>query len=348
MTGVALALVVAALVSGCAAVRGTTSPATETPRVILEAPTRVPIRIVQNITLVQVTLNRVHLVTLIVDTGAQSTIISPAIARRLGLTVPPEGPRRQVSVVGGSKLDVPFVKLSVLRVGDAIIEGMEVGVFDVAPTARGIHGLLGADFLHQFRFTLDGNERWMHLEPLKPGAGRGGVVGWERLQVARGGQGGERRGGADAARDGVGDGIGGGEPEARDVGGSVAHGEGEDGVAVEGGVGGRQRAGEAQHGERGDLRGVRPGETRGGRHHADRGVLRGVEAADVGAGAKRLRGVDEAPAVRGVARPRDQPARVRIAHVADGVHRDDRADHHVADARARAPDAAAHRVGQAA
>lgn len=169
--GALAALVAAALLGGCVVGLGTRAPEADTPRVILETPTRVPIRVVQNITLVQATLNRLQLVTLIVDTGAQSTIISPAIARRLGLTVSSSAPRRQVSVVGGGKLDVPFVKLSVLRVGDASIEGMDVGVYEVAPTARGIHGLLGADFLHQFRFTLDGREGMMHLEPLRPRTG---------------------------------------------------------------------------------------------------------------------------------------------------------------------------------
>src|SRR5258706_16064602 len=132
MTGLAVAsLALLALLGGCATTREPAPPTV--PRVILEAPTRVTIRIVQNITLVQATLNRVQPVTLIVDTGAQSTIISPAIARRLGLIVTLDGPRRQVSVVGGNKLEVPFVKLAVLRVGDASIEGIEVGVFDVAP-----------------------------------------------------------------------------------------------------------------------------------------------------------------------------------------------------------------------
>jgi hypothetical protein len=169
----AAAVLVAALVGGCVAGRPSSNTVTEAPRVILEAPTRVPIRIVQNITLVHATLNDVHRVTLIVDTGAQSTIIAPAVAKRLGLTMSSDGPRRQVSVVGGGKLDIPFVKISTLRVGDARIEGMEVGVFDVAPTAQGVHGLLGADFLHQFRFTLDGLERWLRLEPLGRQAAEG-------------------------------------------------------------------------------------------------------------------------------------------------------------------------------
>jgi predicted aspartyl protease len=150
---------------GCVAAR--TAPARPAPRVILEAPTRVRIRVVQNITLVQATLNQVHSATLIVDTGAQSTIVSPSIVKRLGIVVPSDAPRREVAVVGGNTLEMPFVKLDILRVGDARIEEMEVGVFEVTPSARGIHGLLGADFLHRFRLMLDPGDGVMQLEPLR-------------------------------------------------------------------------------------------------------------------------------------------------------------------------------------
>ena len=161
----AFLLLAALLGAGCETARdagGTTSP-----RVTLAAPTRVRIRIVQNLTLVQVTLNRVHPATLVVDTGAQSTILSPSVVKRLGVAVSDDAQRRQVAAVGGNKFEVPFVRLAVLRVGDATIENMEVGVYDVAPGSRGIHGLLGADFLHKFRLTLDRNESLMQLEPLR-------------------------------------------------------------------------------------------------------------------------------------------------------------------------------------
>jgi predicted aspartyl protease len=186
---VAASVVLAVLVGGCVTAHRTADAPAQPPRVILEAATRVPIRIVQNITLVQATLNDIHRVTLIVDTGAQSTILAPAVVKRLGVMVSTDGPRRQVSVVGGGKLDIPFVKLGTLRVGDARVEGMEVGVFDAAPTAHGVHGLLGADFLHQFRFTLDGVERWLRLEPLRRDAtcGRTPCRPPMRLEIARGG-----------------------------------------------------------------------------------------------------------------------------------------------------------------
>jgi predicted aspartyl protease len=163
----ALAGLLVVVLAGAGCTTGREAGEGTSPRAVLDEPTRVRIRIVQNITLVQATLNRVHPATLIVDTGAQSTIISPSTAKRLGLEVPTDAPRREVSVVGGSKLDMPFVKVGVVRVGGAKVEDMEVGVFDVAPTAKGIHGLLGADFLHRFRLTLDASEGVLQLEPLR-------------------------------------------------------------------------------------------------------------------------------------------------------------------------------------
>lgn len=158
-------LLIALLGAGCAAARDARD--TGELRVTLDAPTRVRIRVVRNITLVEATLNRVQPATLIVDTGAQSTIISPALVKRLGVVVADSDARRQVTVVGGNKLEVPFVKLALLRVGSAKVENLEIGVYEVAPKANGIHGLLGADFLHQFRMTLDRNEGLMYLEPLR-------------------------------------------------------------------------------------------------------------------------------------------------------------------------------------
>ena len=152
--------------AGCSLAKPPVTSATG-PRVVLAAPTKVRIRIVQNITLVQATLNRDHPATLIVDTGAQSTVISPSVVKELGVVISADAPRREVSVVGGHKVEMPFVKLAVLRVGAARIEDMEVGVLDVTPTAKGIHGLLGADFLQQFRMTLDRSESVMELEPLR-------------------------------------------------------------------------------------------------------------------------------------------------------------------------------------
>ena len=133
---------------------------------ILGAPTVVPIQVVGHLTLVHATVNGAVRAMLIVDADASTTFITPPLLMRLAQPIPLDARRREVSVVGGQKLDVPLVTIGVVQVGDARAEGLEVGVYDAFPEAPEIEGVLGADFLHRFRVTLDKAARRMTLAPL--------------------------------------------------------------------------------------------------------------------------------------------------------------------------------------
>lgn len=63
-------------------------------------------------------------------------------------------------------ISVPFVRVATLQVGDAVVERMEVGVYEFAPQARVIDGLLGSDYLNRFKVTFDRGSGRMILEPL--------------------------------------------------------------------------------------------------------------------------------------------------------------------------------------
>jgi hypothetical protein len=127
-------------------------------------PTVVPIEVVGDIAFVQATVNGALWAMLIVDPGASTTLITPLLLRRLGQPIPRGTGRREVPIVGGQKLDVPFTTIMV-QVGDAR-EGLEVAVYDAFPEVPEIDGLLGADFLGRFRVTLDKAGRRMTLVPL--------------------------------------------------------------------------------------------------------------------------------------------------------------------------------------
>jgi hypothetical protein len=129
-----------------------------------DSASRARIHVVANATLVSVVVNERQRALMIVDTGAAATIITPVIARALGITVPPDAPRRQLTLVGGHRIDVPFVRVATLRVADALVHDLEVGVLDVAPQAPVIDGLLGADFLGRFRVTLDTAARELRFD----------------------------------------------------------------------------------------------------------------------------------------------------------------------------------------
>lgn len=158
-----------ALVAGCTSNQGISSrQGSPAFKVSLAAPTRVSIQVIENITLVYATIHRTQGALLIVDTGAALTIITPSMLQRLGLSLSERAPRRQVQVMGGQTIEVPLVKMSAVQLGDAMVENLEVGVYEVAPRVPAIEGVLGGDFLHKFRITLDKNAGQMRLEPLNP------------------------------------------------------------------------------------------------------------------------------------------------------------------------------------
>jgi len=113
------------------------------------APATVTIRQAYSAFLVPVRINGIS-GTLVLDTGASQTLIKPEFARRAGLEVAYGAPRaRSVSV------------------GSASVEDIDVGIYDALPGRPGVDGLLGASFLHHFRFTVDRKNLQLILEPEK-------------------------------------------------------------------------------------------------------------------------------------------------------------------------------------
>ena len=125
----------------------------------------VPIRIARNHVLVRVVLNHKEPATLMLDTGATHTILTPNTAQRLGMHSTADAPRRMLQVADGKRHEVPFVQLSAITVGEATVENLPVGVSVLFPQAPAVDGLLGGDFLEQFKMTLDRATNQMWLEP---------------------------------------------------------------------------------------------------------------------------------------------------------------------------------------
>ena len=120
--------------------------------------------------LVPVSVNGVE-ATFLLDTGASVTIIRPALASRAGVEVPARARRMYVRVVGGERFLVPFVKVQSLRVGDAAVEGIDVGVFEALGSfPASVDGVLGGNFLNHFKVTIDRQGRRLTLEPSRTAA----------------------------------------------------------------------------------------------------------------------------------------------------------------------------------
>jgi hypothetical protein len=137
-------------------------------RASLAAPVIVPIHVVGTLAVVSVALEQRETAFLLIDSGASATIITPVMLRLLGLAVAPDAPRRELAVVGGRKIEIPFVRLSSLSVGSAVVRDVEVGVYDIAPQAPVVDGLLGGDILQRFSATIDAAARRLRLVPLTP------------------------------------------------------------------------------------------------------------------------------------------------------------------------------------
>ncbi|MGH7355556.1 MAG: retropepsin-like aspartic protease family protein [Candidatus Rokuibacteriota bacterium] len=101
---------------------------------------------------------------LMVDTGASLTTVSPAVAQRAGIKSDPPPRTEIITVVGGRTMTVPIVRVQSLRVGNAVVDDMEIGVFDALPSSKNADGLLGNDFLRRFRFSIDRTQKRLTLE----------------------------------------------------------------------------------------------------------------------------------------------------------------------------------------
>lgn len=100
-------------------------------------------------------------VTLILDTGADRTMVAPQAFWRLGISAHNAG-RYKVKGVGGT-VEADAVWVDSVEVGEAKAGPLVVIAHDA--DLKGADGLLGRDFLDQFTVTINSTERVVTLEP---------------------------------------------------------------------------------------------------------------------------------------------------------------------------------------
>lgn len=115
-----------------------------------------------NIVIVPVTLNNRQTIKLVVDTGASYTFISHALARDLAIDV-----RRSEKTVpfhtANGVVEAPLTHLDSITVGGMEIKNLTAAVHDTTPEATAA-GLLGLNFLSNFRIDIDTERGVLHLE----------------------------------------------------------------------------------------------------------------------------------------------------------------------------------------
>lgn len=115
-----------------------------------------------NIVIVPVTLNNRQTTNLVVDTGASYTFISHALARDLAIDVS----RSQKTVpfhTANGVVEAPLTSLDSIMVGGMEVKNLTAAVHDTTPDATAA-GLLGLNFLSNFRLDIDTEKGVLHLE----------------------------------------------------------------------------------------------------------------------------------------------------------------------------------------
>ncbi len=97
----------------------------------------------------------------VVDTGAMMNSIPRSVVEQLGIRIDARTPRVEVSGISGETLIAPVVTLRNLRLGDAVLEQVEMVVLDSLET-----GLLGMSFFKHFRVQTDPVRQTLTLEEI--------------------------------------------------------------------------------------------------------------------------------------------------------------------------------------
>ncbi len=98
---------------------------------------------------------------MLVDTGASYCVLTRRTARRLGLS---RRARRHIPVAtANGQIDAQFVRLDAVALSDARLGDVDAVVMDAVEPP--LIGIIGLNFLTQFRFSVDLAQGTLRLEP---------------------------------------------------------------------------------------------------------------------------------------------------------------------------------------
>jgi len=111
--------------------------------------------------MVDAKINGTATVRLLLDTGADGTMISPRALVAAGASISRPVSTSRVTGVAGSDT-VPYVVIESLEIGEARVGRMRVASYDVSGAGD---GLLGRDFLDRFSVNIDSTNGIVTLSP---------------------------------------------------------------------------------------------------------------------------------------------------------------------------------------
>jgi len=122
----------------------------------------IPIERHGQVVVIQATLNNKRAAKFIVDTGASYTLISNALARELSIDVGANTQTLPFQTANGV-INAPVTSLDSITVGGMEIRDLPAAVHDAVPDPQ-VAGLLGLNFLSNFRMDIDTQKGVLHLE----------------------------------------------------------------------------------------------------------------------------------------------------------------------------------------
>jgi clan AA aspartic protease (TIGR02281 family) len=131
----------------------------------------VPFRLSKAIPLiiVQAVVNGKGPFNFVVDTGASMTVISPAVAKRAGVTF---AQTRAIATGADGHMKASIARLKSLVIGAAGVKDLQVAVISLAVLNRStrlkLGGIVGYNVLRRYRVTIDYGEKRILLRPISP------------------------------------------------------------------------------------------------------------------------------------------------------------------------------------
>jgi clan AA aspartic protease (TIGR02281 family) len=136
--------------------------ATEEPVSAVPTKASVPIEKRGQVVVIEATINHKTAAKFVVDTGASYTMISSATARELAIDANPSRQTMPFQTANGV-IQAPLTNLDSVTVGGMEIKNVTAAIHDVIPDTK-VAGLLGLNFLSNFRMDIDTQKGLLHLE----------------------------------------------------------------------------------------------------------------------------------------------------------------------------------------
>lgn len=114
------------------------------------------------VAVVQATLNNQRAAKFVVDTGASYTLISNAVANDLGINLG-ANPKTLPFQTANGLINAPVTSIQSISIGGLEIRNLAIAIHDALPDPN-VAGLLGLNFLSNFKMDIDTQKGMLHLE----------------------------------------------------------------------------------------------------------------------------------------------------------------------------------------